>query len=139
MTLIRWEDSFALGIPEVDHEHKSLIALINRLHGAISTSASKIEIADNLAELHASIASHFALEESVMRQRGYDQLAAHKAEHERLLDDIREIMDDQLLGAPADVERALSERLRTWFELHFRTADRRLHEALPRRPTSRNV
>jgi hemerythrin-like metal-binding protein len=132
MALIQWEDGFALGIPDVDHEHRALIDLINRLHAALGAAATTDEIADFLAELHASVAAHFALEESVMRQCGYDQLAAHKADHERLLDDIRDIMDDHLLEARADYEQALSERLRGWFEQHFRDADRRLHDMLPR-------
>lgn len=131
MALIQWQDNFALGIPEVDYEHRALIDLINRVHGALSRSASEIEIADFLAELHAWIAAHFALEETVMRRRRYDQFAEHKAEHERLLDDIREIMDDQQLVPRTDYERVLSERLRAWFEQHFRNADRRLHDALP--------
>jgi hemerythrin-like metal-binding protein len=132
MALIQWEDDFALGIPDVDHEHRALIDLINRMHGALGAAAEKDEIADFLAELHASVAAHFALEESVMRQCGYDQLTAHKADHERLLDDIRGIMDDYLLEECAEYERELSERLRAWFEQHFRNADRRLHDMLPR-------
>lgn len=132
MVLIQWEDGFALGIPDVDNEHKALIDLINRLHGALSTAASKDEIADFLAELHASVAAHFALEENVMDQCGYNQAAAHKADHERLLDDIREIMDAQLLEDRTGYENALSERLRAWFEQHFRDADRRLHDMLSR-------
>lgn len=132
MALIEWQDSFALGIPEVDHEHKMLIDLINRLHGSLLQAASKVEICDFLAELHAWIASHFALEESVMRRCGYDQLAQHKAEHERLLDEICEIMDNHMFDAYANYERVLAEHLREWFEAHFRNADRRLHDALPR-------
>ena len=132
MALIQWEDSYALGIPDVDHEHKALIDLINRLHAALGGAAGKEEIADFLADLHASVAAHFALEESVMRQCSYDQLASHKADHERLLDDIRDIMDDHMLEDRAGYEQALAERLRIWFEQHFRTADRRLHDMLPR-------
>jgi hemerythrin len=41
-------------------------------------------------------------------------------------------MDDYLLEECAEYERELSERLRAWFEQHFRNADRRLHDMLPR-------
>jgi hemerythrin-like metal-binding protein len=139
MALIHWQDSFALGIPDVDHEHKALIDLINRLHDAISKTPHPDDIAEFLAELHASVAGHFALEENVMRQAGYEQLAAHKAEHEQLLDQIRDIMDDHLMPQGADYEATLAERLRHWFERHFRDADRRLHDVLqhPPRPAGR--
>jgi len=140
MDLIQWEESFVLGIPEVDHEHKMLIDLINRLHASLSQSPSKVEICDFLAELHAWIAAHFALEESHMRRCGYDQLAEHKAEHERLLDEICEIMDDHAFARFEKYESVLSGHLRAWFEGHFRGADRRLHDALPyalpRRPST---
>lgn len=130
MALIQWQDSFSLGIPEVDHEHRSLIDLINALHDSLTTTARTDEIAEFLAELHASVAAHFALEERVMRQAGYREIAAHKAEHEQLLDEIRGIMDEQGRPSAADYERALAERLREWFERHFRDADRRLHDAM---------
>jgi hypothetical protein len=41
-------------------------------------------------------------------------------------------MDDHMLQDRAACEAALSERLRVWFEQHFRGADRRLHDLLPR-------
>lgn len=132
MALLRWEESFALGIPEVDYEHRALIDLINQVHDALSASASKIEIADFLAELHASVGAHFALEESIMQRCGYDQFAEHKAEHERLLDEICEVMDDHVFERVPSCETALADRLRAWFQDHFRNADRRLHDALPR-------
>lgn len=132
MTLIHWEENFALGIADVDHEHKALIDLINRLHAALGSAADKGEIADFLADLHASVTAHFALEEKVMHQCDYDQLVLHKADHERLLDEIRDIMEDQMLHDRAACEEALSERLRVWFEQHFHGADRRLHDMLPR-------
>jgi hemerythrin len=49
-----------------------------------------------------AFSAHFALEERFMREHGYDQLALHKADHERLLDEIREIMDDiRMIGRSA--------------------------------------
>ena len=70
------------------------------------------------------------LEESVMRKHGYDEYAAHKAEHEQLLDDIRDIMDDFDEGQFADYQTALSEAVRDWFVNHFKTKDARLHRML---------
>jgi hemerythrin len=31
-SLFKWDDSFLIGIEELDHEHKALIDDINRLH-----------------------------------------------------------------------------------------------------------
>jgi len=51
-------------------------------------------VMDFLGELYARIAAHFALKEKIMRDNGYDEYHDHKADHERLLDDIRDLMDD---------------------------------------------
>ena len=55
---------------------------------------------------------------------------SHKAEHERLLDEIRDIMDDHEAGAYADAGEALATTVRDWFINHFKTKDARLHKKL---------
>ncbi len=131
MALIEWRDDFKVGIESVDHEHRALIDLINDLHaklggGEIDTAT----VAEVLGEIFAQISAHFALEEAIMRERGYDQLDAHKADHEELLDGLRDIMDAVEDEAFPDLEAALSERLERWFTVHFRTHDARLHRHL---------
>jgi hemerythrin len=126
--LLEWRDEFRIGIPEVDHEHRELIGLINALHGRLSDAASTGEIGEFLGELHAQISAHFALEEKVMRSMRYAEFDDHKRDHERLLDEIRDIMDGYELHSRYDA-RALSEVLDRWFSEHFRTRDARLHAA----------
>jgi hemerythrin len=126
MDLIEWRSEFETGIAEVDHEHRELVALINRLHDDISAGADKEHIQLFLGEVFARIAAHFALEESVMRKHGYDEYEAHKAEHESLLDDIRDIMDEAEAGGTG----ALSAKVGDWFVGHFKTRDARLHKQL---------
>jgi hemerythrin-like metal-binding protein len=129
MTLLEWRDDFRIGIDEVDHEHRGLIELINALHGALGEDRSSGRVEAFLGEIYASISAHFALEEKVMRARHYDDLAAHKADHERLLDDLRDLMDEQAGGAILDEER-FAQRLSQWFAGHFQTHDARLHKFL---------
>ena len=43
-TSIIWDDSFLIGIKELDHEHKVLINDINRLHGKLARHDQKSEI-----------------------------------------------------------------------------------------------
>ncbi len=64
-----------------------------------------------------------------MRETGYDRFQAHKDDHERLLDDIRDMMDACETGTNIE-EAALSSRLSDWFTEHFRTEDARLHKHL---------
>ena len=64
-----------------------------------------------------------------MRKKKYDHYLEHKTDHEKLLDDIRDIMDDYEDGIMPS-EEELSQRLNSWFSVHFRTQDARLHKYL---------
>ena len=129
MMLIEWKEQYSLGVPEVDHEHRELIDLINELYASVIGSGSDLTVADFLGELYARVGAHFALEEKIMRDNNYDEYRDHKSDHERLLDDIRDLMDDYEDGAYVDVE-AFGRRLDEWFGDHFRTRDARLHNKI---------
>jgi len=131
MTLLEWRDDFRIGIDEVDHEHRELIGLINDLHAALGTERAGERVEEFLGEIFARISAHFALEEKVMQSRRYGELAAHKADHERLLDELRDIMDRQADGAELQDER-FAASLGDWFGIHFQTHDARLHRFLAR-------
>lgn len=126
MPLIQWRKEFETGIPDVDYEHRELVDLINKLGEQVEAHVSRQQIQAFLGEVFARIAAHFALEESIMRKHAYDEYAAHKAEHEKLLDEIRDIMDE----AESDYNEALSTTVSTWFVNHFKSKDARLHKKL---------
>ncbi len=130
MGWIEWQESYRLGIPAVDYEHQELIALLNDLYEGLQGGVEQQSVDAFLGEVYARISSHFALEEKVMRDRGYDQYADHKAAHESLLEEIREIMDEHDSGAFENATGVLAERLQIWFTEHFRTHDARLHSRL---------
>lgn len=126
MPRIAWRKEYSVGNPAVDHEHQELIGLVAALQERLAASAAPGVLEGAFGDLLRAISAHFALEERFMRQHGYEALAAHKADHERLLDDLRDIMDG---GAPEGPER-LAARLEAWFADHFRTHDARLHGRL---------
>lgn len=129
MSLLEWRDSYRIGIDEVDYEHRELIGLINAAHATIVPGAPSEQLHAALGEVYAVISAHFALEEKDMAQRRYPALAEHKQDHERLLDDLRDIMDETAERDLLD-EAGLSRRLADWFSVHFRTHDARLHHYL---------
>jgi hemerythrin len=61
-----------------------------------------------------------------MRALKYDQYEDHKQDHEQLLDDIRDIMDEYENMSTLD-EEEFGQRLTDWFVNHFSTKDARLH------------
>lgn len=126
MPLVEWRAEFSVGVPEVDHEHQALIELINTAHAKLGCADNQHLVPDFLGEIHAQVSAHFALEEKLMRELGYDQYEDHKADHERLLDEIRDIMD-AYEGRVGFDEKVFGARLGAWFTEHFKTKDARFH------------
>lgn len=129
MNLLSWKDEFSVGIAAVDDEHKELIDLINHLYDELSQSSARHSAVRFFGDLLRAISSHFALEERIMRDHGYGRLAAHKNDHERLLSELRDMMDAYEVADTVDVLE-LGPRLDQWFSRHFRTHDAHLHHAL---------
>ncbi|HSD97748.1 MAG TPA: bacteriohemerythrin [Sulfuricaulis sp.] len=129
MSLIEWDENYSVGVAAVDHEHRELIGLVNEAHDRLMRPGAAEAVMNFLGEIFARISAHFALEEQIMRARNYDQYDTHKADHERLLDEIRDMMDDYEDGESFS-EALLAQQLQVWFTGHFRTHDARLHRRL---------
>jgi hemerythrin len=129
MTLLQWKPAYALGIPSVDHEHRELIGMINEAYRHMEESADPAAVESCLEDIHTGISAHFALEERHMREAKYAEYAAHKEEHEDLLDQIRDLMD-AFEADPESGRARLQQRLADWFGGHFATFDARLHHTL---------
>jgi hemerythrin len=129
MKLLEWRDEFEIGLTEVDFEHKELIELINASYNEAKKEGSSVAVMDFLGEIFEKISAHFALEEKVMRDLKYDQYEDHKEDHERLLDGIRDIMDEYLDVSELDKE-SFGTQLKDWFIHHFSTKDARMHNFL---------
>ena len=126
MALLKWSDDFRTGIRGVDYEHEKLIAQINAVYALIGDGDDREQVIDSLGEIYGSISAHFALEEQMMKHHGYAAYREHKADHDRLLDDIRDITAEFASSAALD-EDAFRRRLADWFQVHFKTHDARLH------------
>ncbi len=129
VALLEWKPEFSVGDPAVDHEHQELIDLVNELGASIIENRSEAEIDQSFGDLLRGISAHFAHEERQMRSASYDQLDVHKSDHERLLDALRDIMDDER-EAPKESAERLAGVLSEWFAGHFATHDARLHKRL---------
>ena len=126
MTLIRWTDELSLGIPEIDAEHRELVELINGLHDVMRVGADYVQVVELLGEIYGRIAEHFTAEEELMQDLHFPGYAEHKEDHETLLEDLRDIMDEVEEDGSFDAAH-LSSDLNRWFSDHFRTHDAKLH------------
>ena len=129
MAQIEWRQEFSIGIAQVDQEHESLIAQINKLYEQLGLPLDTITIEAMLDDLAADISTHFALEELLMQEADFAEYADHKKDHEHLLDQIHDLKFDFSEDPDAGRE-LLVNGLSDWFSNHFRTYDVRLHNLL---------
>lgn len=80
-----------------DSQHKYLIALFNDLSKQVRSSEI-IGVKEALSKFRSFVNEHFKAEEHHMRQMDYKFYDAHKAQHDRFLQDISAIEPEQLSG-----------------------------------------
>jgi len=129
MPLLNWKPEFSVGVESVDFEHEQMINLINEIYDEMKARKDADSIEQFMGDVHFAISAHFALEEKLMREAAYPEYEAHKEEHEELLDQIRDLMD-QFAFDPNRGFDLLQDSLSDWFEKHFSTFDARLHGQL---------
>ena len=125
-TYIKWDDSFLIGIEELDYEHRELIKYANRLHEELAKHVEKSAIEKCLGDIHARMGAHFALEERVMKEREYEFFDEHKREHEALLDDYTEYITRFLNSPDNSHSFPIEEILRRWIKNHILTSDKKM-------------
>lgn len=124
---IHWRKEFETGEPAIDHEHKEMIDRINEFLVIANEQPETELVLDHLGDIYAWISAHFALEEKIMREQHYAQYTAHKDDHEKLLDDLRDIMDEVERSGYAGIEEDIRDRMSNWFTRHFKTQDALWH------------
>jgi hemerythrin-like metal-binding protein len=121
-----WDDSFLIGIEELDHEHKRLIDDINRLYEELARHDERSEIEKSLGNIYARMHAHFALEEHVMREHKYKFFDEHKREHDELLDSYTEYMLRYLNNTGTSSSTLIEDTLRHWIVTHIITSDKKM-------------
>ena len=129
MSFLEWRTEFSVGVTSMDDEHRHMIEMINAVYEELRDHRDANSIEGFLGDVYNAVASHFALEERLMRDAAYPEYEAHKDDHENLLDQIRDMMD-AVGDAPEKGLALLEERLSSWFGRHFATFDARLHGKL---------
>jgi hemerythrin len=81
MAYWEWKPSYELGITTIDNQHKKLVYYINELCSAIATK-ERARVASILNGIVEHTTLHFALEERLMSEAGYEMLESHKKAHE---------------------------------------------------------
>lgn len=126
-----WSDLFSVDNELLDDDHKALILRMNQVHEAV-LSGDLAQMQHTLAALEQHAKEHFAREETIMRTSAFDQQEAHRAAHEKLLQELQSQATrilEQKAGTPAEVFK----NLKHWILEHIVTMDRSLAAHIARK------
>lgn len=125
MALFDWKPEYSVEIASIDAQHKKLVDFINELHDAMRAGKGAEALGKVLKGLVDYTKNHFAAEEKLMAEHGYADLAAHKAEHEALLEKVGEVTAkfEQSKGSGLTID--VMNFLRDWLTKHILGTDRK--------------
>jgi hemerythrin len=111
MAYLVWQDDLNTGIQVIDNQHKRIVEMINHLDDAQAQKDSAL-IGGVIEELVDYTQSHFAFEEALLEDAGYQFTRAHKKVHELF---IKRVSDYRLrYAAGEDIADELKGLLGRW-------------------------
>lgn len=133
MSHIEWTQELEIGIGVIDGQHRRIVDYINTLDDVCQIPDREV-VGQVIGDLIDYTYSHFAFEEALMEEAGYEFLSIHQNTHKAFcerIEQFRKRFDDG-----GDVAEPLAELLRTWLINHIMSDDdsyaARVKEKLPR-------
>jgi hemerythrin len=91
---IAWRESLAIGVPEIDRQHKELLLRFDSLLNACKAGKGMEELQKLLGFLDEYVINHFSDEEGIQRNRRFPGYAAHKSEHDGFIARLKALKDE---------------------------------------------
>lgn len=117
MNLIEWTDALELGVDKMDSTHREFVAMLNDL-----AEAPESEFLARFDAVYAHTVAHFAQENRWMEEIAFPPAHCHTAEHEGVLEVMRETRS-HLEAGKIHVGQVLARELAVWFRDHAATMD----------------
>ena len=123
MPFMPWTPELELGLPEIDDQHRQLVALTNALYDELQGAApQREEIGTILEALVDYTHNHFIVEEDLFQRYGYPQTADHQDEHNGFASKVMALLARFEGGEDVSVE--VLEFLKDWLAHHICQVDR---------------
>lgn len=122
MAFIGWTNEYILGIPAVDEDHRRLFDLLDDFLAAEHEGVSADESQRRLGRFVVETAEHFRREEQLLDRSDYPGLVGHRAEHERLMAELRHV-HERLATGGAEIDQ-FADFLQSWLRRHILEDDR---------------
>ncbi len=131
--MFTWSENYAIGIDEIDVQHKKLVDIGAKLEDMLSTGDSVDYydyILETLDELKDYAEYHFSYEEKKMEEHGYEELEQHRMEHLFFVKRINRLsmqdIDSQQMGVITETLNFLAK----WLFSHILNSDMKYVDAI---------
>jgi hemerythrin-like metal-binding protein len=119
-----WDISYDLGILAIDEQHQELISIAEDLAEKVVCKETTFEeIKIRFDALLGYTKYHLGMEEYVMQQSNFDGYDAHKAEHDKFVNDIQSLRL-QLKQTNVSIAETAAQLLRVWLIKHIQVIDK---------------
>ena len=142
MVCIMWEDSFCIGVDEIDKQHKELFDKVGELITAINKSVEKHkkECIEAILFLKNYAVTHFAAEEAYQESIGYPYFDAHKEQHVKFIQTVlnheKKMLESDF--AESDV-KSFAGTLTAWLLYHVADSDQQIGRYAAQTETDTNT
>ncbi len=122
MPFIEWNERWAVNIPSIDRQHKTLISYINKLERAVAAGKADAQLAFVLNGLTSYTQAHFIYEEMLLQKHLYPESLNHKTAHSKLF---LKVGDFKVRLAQGDTSFSLEllDFLKNWLNNHILKED----------------
>jgi len=135
MPIAIWLPKYETGNPSVDRQHKRLFEMVNELHHGIVSGQGRETMGPTLKSLAKYTLEHFSTEEGFMRASNYEHYPRHKARHDELAKQVKELITQYDSGALA-LPGTLSKFLADWLTHHIKEEDMEMITWLREKPSA---
>ncbi|MDY0249082.1 MAG: bacteriohemerythrin [Pseudomonas sp.] len=123
MLFMPWDETFEVGIQQIDEQHRWLVDTTNTLHALLSTGAAQVEeVGAILEQLMDYTMNHFIVEEELFARLGYPESTAHKAQHNIFCERVMALLTRHDMGDTVGLD-ALN-LLKNWLTNHIIKVDK---------------
>ena len=126
---LEWKPEYDVGIESIDRQHRKLVGMINNLQTAVDYSTGEEFERKALDDLVDYTRTHFKYEEGLMEQNGYPDFEAHRAEHERMIATVDEVLETYRQDQDNAMKKAAAF-LRAWLINHINGTDKQYSQFL---------
>ncbi len=125
MSMLEWNDSLSVKVPDIDEQHKSLVNMVNTLYDAMKDKADGTILLGIVNDMRQYTEVHFSTEERYMERYADPEFVRHKAEHVDFIAKVNQVESDCKSGK-CSLSMDILNFLSSWLVTHINGTDKKM-------------